>query len=1735
MNEQPYMLKNGEAEGRPDAAAGVARNAGRKRGSAIVIVLLLIFLLTVSVVSFFLLVQDDRQRARSFLDMIRAQIMIESASQEAIAKIMDGSEVAYTNSSTYGGQYNYQALANMTAEPGLMEVRYFNKPPNRGYETGSTAFTSTNAFFQNPFRSQYQTAANVWAQANPQLIPLFSWKWYAPGIRYLRIAGGAVDTSATNANYNPATEFNINTSANPFYPGELYLSGLPTATVAAKAAYSGTSGLIPPETSNFSAVGIQPGFQFQTGESSLDKPVFVQWIPIYEDPSQPPGPKNKVIGRYAYWVDVENTKVNLNTSTRLFDNSTARAMEGKAESDVGASPSRYFIMGPTSLGASSSATYGRDLVETKLWLKDVNGSEVEMDSSTNQGNNNAAVNYFNLWFGWNPGSSDPQWGIPLAADNSMVDWRVFTGMRPYGTSGQGTNVSVEQLTSSYGTNIQTSGAFNTWLESYSMLDPQVQINNSTNGQLTMATMRRTHALSTTIYGYEDEVDPLGRPKLDIVAFQNPSTPPGPTNATGLELWNRLNDPNYHGAYYPGAFPNAVSGTGTPMSFAQSYNRFAGDLSASNNANGQAIVNQMLVNIYAYAQPPTTPPAAILAGGLYGTGGATNGIWPAMSMPYVAEVATRARSAMLLLAASNRVISNFFTNVVTTSVGPPASTNTNWFSANTTLTGTDGVPRSSFWYLTNTLVDMGFGFVNPNPYATNNNITTLTVQAEGTNFWHGQVAGNADLPDALGATSPGGFNSMSDTLNGVYALRPAPGVGSSVGIAAFALRATGTNCYFNMGAVPSTILTNTNYGTVLQVKGWQLADAGGNVFHQVPMAHPGQTGPVRSWWQMALPGNNAGPIYHMTSLAWFRTGSGAINSTNPSYSYPTFAPPYVSRAVGWFTPKTICEITNNGASNAVFPGLIFPTNTVYGGTNYGPSITTMSNIPNSVFVTAGNWGWAWSNQMTRCANVAMVERVQCVDPVIGHRTGNPTNTITAASTTAYTYLDSPGATQQQIQAASAGSTLQGHFYGVAGHPWRLYDNFAASSSSSTNLVSGSPTILYSTNTVTTTIQVPAGVGFVSEPYTYSVIVPTGTIPGSPYIAVSSNNITSLPCLTKPFDNPTVTKFSQAEWDGINIPQYGGFNATGGNQGWGSGNGSFPAGEASVISTVNNGVQWPADLENSTVTYAGPPSSTAGGNGWYFDSRSSATGIRGSGNAGTVSYSATYSTPWGIADSAPRGQAMTSIGELGFVHSGFLQHPINLSGVQYLRIAGYGGASTNILGSPQNGPPMSMLLDLFTPHAFRNNQTGLLINSPLTQSFWAASTTQNTPSNPRRGTVNVNEGIASDNYMAVREGYSTAATGAVHADPTSMAVRPAWVPTAMFFRNSYNTSNDESNMNNYTADGGRLDPFMQPVARYRRGWDSVISMIGGDFSPFREMGEGAWLGRGGTATDAGVGYMALGLPLGTWEPGLGSDAGVGLGRSSVFSLFDTSVGYGGASELLTLGREAAQSSSASASRGYFSGHFAADGVSFDTSGVNNITTFLTGANNDTKGNLWEATRFAITPLRHFLSEIPYDTTGQRDIYAFSGGRIPITLDVGNIHTALNMGPPAQMPASGNGTQSTTNGPAGIMHQMGFFGNAFMEQAANMASTSANAFTIHVVAQAIKNTGQVRMSGTSQDVGGSGPGYMNTDDQVLAEQWAQIVVERIPHTTSGGDLDHTQSTNGGPTNDYKILYYRILDNAK
>lgn len=53
--------------------------------------------------------------------------------------------------------------------------------------------------------------------------------------------------------------------------------------------------------------------------------------------------------------------------------------------------------------------------------------------------------------------------------------------------------------------------------------------------------------------------------------------------------------------------------------------------------------------------------------------------------------------------------------------------------------------------------------------------------------------------------------------------------------------------------------------------------------------------------------------------------------------------------------------------------------------------------------------------------------------------------------------------------------------------------------------------------------------------------------------------------------------------------------------------------------------------------------------------------------------------------------------------------------------------------------------------------------------------------------------------------------------------------------------------------------------------------------------------------------------------------------------------------------------------------------------------------------------------------------------------------------------------------------------------------------NLFTIHVVAQSVKDSGAVRPG-----IGKSGPGYSDPDDEILAESWMRTVVGKAPPAT-------------------------------
>ena len=103
-------------------------------------------------------------------------------------------------------------------------------------------------------------------------------------------------------------------------------------------------------------------------------------------------------------------------------------------------------------------------------------------------------------------------------------------------------------------------------------------------------------------------------------------------------------------------------------------------------------------------------------------------------------------------------------------------------------------------------------------------------------------------------------------------------------------------------------------------------------------------------------------------------------------------------------------------------------------------------------------------------------------------------------------------------------------------------------------------------------------------------------------------------------------------------------------------------------------------------------------------------------------------------------------------------------------------------------------------------------------------------------------------------------------------------------------------------------------------------------------------------------------------------------------------------------------------------------------------------------------------------------------------------------------------------------------GIYANAPVALVANQISTSANVFTIHVVTQSIRDRGPERSDkGVPAENVQTGIGYMDESDEIIAEHWAQTTVARIT------EHDQHDPQTGGPENNYRILYHRVLENTR
>ncbi len=106
---------------------------------------------------------------------------------------------------------------------------------------------------------------------------------------------------------------NFATNAPTFYwslsPGRIARWSYSSATPTNFALFSESSGT---NLVNLNRALADGSYPIIGGASPPD--VSVKWINVLRDPSQNAGPTNAIIGRYAYWVDDEGAKININTA-----------------------------------------------------------------------------------------------------------------------------------------------------------------------------------------------------------------------------------------------------------------------------------------------------------------------------------------------------------------------------------------------------------------------------------------------------------------------------------------------------------------------------------------------------------------------------------------------------------------------------------------------------------------------------------------------------------------------------------------------------------------------------------------------------------------------------------------------------------------------------------------------------------------------------------------------------------------------------------------------------------------------------------------------------------------------------------------------------------------------------------------------------------------------------------------------------------------------------------------------------------------------------------------------------------------------------------------------------------------------------------------------------------------------------------------------------------------------------
>jgi hypothetical protein len=1161
------------------------------RGIAIVWVLLLGAFLALISITFLAVATQARRATDHEADRQTADEMLAAARAEIIAKLHDGfADVAET-----------PRRASVTAMPGLIEVKRYDAPLHRGDDRSADAFDQREnnpPFFASPFAREYDGQP-----ANPRWIPLFSHRSFAPALRHLN--NKANSSTPSNKDYEPHAVFNINTADNPFTPGITWITG---------AAVSST--LIPR--------GGPADEPLPAGTHAALRPIHVQWIPILRDPDKPPSRANPMIARYAYWVDLENTKALVDDLRDFRETDAAPFLLGEPGHHDGGS-ARFDQDG----GNSSRELLTR--LESDLPGKpDANDLPVTRSGAPGPGLAAPALaTARDTWL--SPGGP--------AASCRFVDFSQLEATR--------TNDASENLTAAPGLLEAAGNASGENLHPFH-LDLARFFDEPAPRQLA-----RQISTALTTYGHEENLDPLGRPRIDLRAFQQSAG--SHAAIVSSPLFARLTDRNYASVYQPGTAGASLADALAPFS-----------------ANGDSALAQLLLNIAEASKPDSSPPLIDERNGLVG----------ARSMPYVAEISTRARSAYWLLPEADR--ENPETLLQSTAQGVFSYTYKQ---------------KRLHHYATHAVVDLCVGLINPNPYET----TPFEGEIEFDIVWNNKPA--------TAETEPGPYRAR---ISGHFTANPQPGKDANK------LEPLGHTVNIRLGVFPVAALHDPKFATTFRLRGWKIRRADGSLWHQVPVRAPGASGSL-DFWRMAQPGISAGSPSDEASLAAYQTNG--------------------HRSVGWFCQQTLDALLPNSLDVL----------------DWENANTTRAQDPD-LERRVTEW-------IDRAAKTSVLERLVCLDPTLGHRTGNP---------------------------AKKGIFGNGDFYGMKGHPWRRSPVIRMQS-----FVQIDQTIphvqaidhadwlvaLNGAETASARIRRPSGDRLVSSSSSF-------TVPRAAFqLARRLNGEVLTHRLIRPgqtdedLSKSLTTAYLLASLEGPAFPHH--FDPPKPPT-------SFPIDAQTVISQVDVETTRNSPQEKPAKDYVKLPDGKRGPRGFFC--------------------------------SAPPKRPFTSVGEIGFVHSGFTLTPILIGPDQ--------GALPTQLNAPQNGPPMRMLLDLLTV--------------PADGRPW-----------------NVNTTIAHDQYMALREGGGDLTDMKQGVDPSSAAARAVWLPAAQgFMQRADGSDSFRGKEAKHLAEknpGQLLDTALSPYPQLRRPWDIWTGVIGGDYSRSGES-------RRWCVGNAAFSYFRPGYF--TWRPGDGA---------------------------------------------------------------------------------------------------------------------------------------------------------------------------------------------------------------------------------------------------------------------------